>query len=374
MRRLLVLVTICACLASVPSPGQSLTDFATWGTQLRGAVTDFFGPTSTGVSWSSRRDIGNFCDLAFSPLHNGAGNPLYHPLLYPETRCLLRSFLVRGWDDMVAAMDDDPPTATGVRVFYTYASGVIIEAWFDDGMGQLVPFRVAIDFTDMIFFFNEAVNPPPCVPSAAMEARIDAIADRIDVYLITHSHPDHASFRLINAMIARGKPTVSTANAVALIAANGIVDPTILAVPAGTYTLHPQVEMKVHAGAQVTTPNNVYFLNFDVPVNQSSPNDGVTVAHFGDNDDASLAWTVITEIAPWANDHVIFVNYSNYDPVVGQTLISDVRIQSPTYELFHFATPGTVYGMHIPTEANYNPAGRLPLFWGEGFRYPQDMP
>ena len=116
------------------------------------------------------------------------------------------------------------------------------------------------------------------------------------------------------------------------------------------------------------------FFNFDVEVDPTSANDGVTFAHFGDQNGPGLVPHVANLVSTgFIRDYVIVANYSNYEPMVGTLLDYDVRLTSPTYQLYHFFLVDAQVGMRIPAEDDIDPTRRVPLFWGEMIHCPGDV-
>ena len=399
--------SISACLLSIVlstsagfAQSEDLDAFEALGYDLRKAITDYFGYTATGSNYATRREVGLLMDDVMIARQTVPGMPDYHPFLNPALRSFTRSFFLQSLDEMIEAMDTATPTTSGVHVYYIQSSGVVVEAWFPAADGTLEPFRVGIDVSDDVVWLSEILSPF-AVDHHEFNLRWASLAERVDVLLTSHIHPDHWSPRFIAEMLIRGKPVYGPSQFCAVIRNLAASSPTnpmgldalaaidfmliqaesplLAALAPGTHTLRPGVDVNIHLGSQALSAtnvveNNVMFVNFDVTVDSMSANDGVTFVHFGDENGSALLPHVVDLVATgFVRDYVIVANYSNFEPLVGALLDYDVRLTTPTYQLAHFFAPDAQVGMRIPTEANVDPSSRLPLFWGEGILCPGDV-
>ena len=383
--------------------GQDLTAFQNLGRDLRESIATSFGYTATGSNYATRRLIGNVFDDVFVARQSAPGFPTYHPFLQPSLRCFTRAFFLQSLDELIDAMDAGSPSSTGVRFYYVQASGVIAEVWLpNDSDGTLEPYRIGFDLSDDIVWLAEIIEPT-CLAHAAFDFRWAALADRIDVLFVSHVHPDHWAPRIVTDMIARGKPVfvpqdmytrlqalsqmsppsptpLNPQEAIDELFGLPFSSPLLTVLLPGRYSLRTAVEVDVFLGEQTVgagnpVENNVLFVNFDVPVDVTSGDQGITFVHFGDQNGPGLVAHVAGLVASgYVYDDVVVANYSNYEPQVGALLDFDVRLITPTYELAHFFALDANVGMKIPESPGAAPPYRVPLFWGEGVHYPNDLP
>jgi hypothetical protein len=175
-------------------------------------------------------------------------------------------------------------------------------------------------------------------------------------------------------MINRGKPIYVTQETFLYATLIGLPTAGVSVLQTGQTTINPWVERAVHQGAQLGYQNNITLLTFDVPV-AGSATTGVTFGAFGDFD-GQTNWVSFLQglvTTGFLKDHVIVSNYSDWDPVGTAILSPDVRLQTPLFDFGHPVDTTQPFGMHIPIEAQFNAAARVPLFFGESFLYPQDL-
>lgn len=347
---------------------------------LRAAIRDYFGIHASGSDYATRKAIADAMDGFMAWQVDPAGTTIYHPFLYPESTCFMRSFLNESLKQMIAEMDADAlaPQAIGMKIWYTSENGTLIQVMLPTGPGgALQPFRIMFDFSDLVMTFSQQLSPG-CIGSSEFSTIVQDIAQRINLYSSSHEHPDHWSLQLLTAMQALGKPCVMTPTMVALTAIHGYSTANFYSIPTGVYPLAPGISLGVFNGAQIIQftgdpaptyiQNNVVFISFDIPVD-GSPNDGVTFMHSGDNNDPGIAAFLATATSAGAiKPHVVVANGL---ASLGAGSV-DLTIGSPVFEVTHPA--GANLFMNMPPEGGLNPAAWMPLFWGESIRYPLDLP
>lgn len=371
-------VLAAAVLATAASAQVPVGYYENIGTIARQDIATVHGIHSHGANYDFRKSFFDLLDIAWSPTLAPGGGIAYHPFLYAEVSHFTRAFLLESWDQAIAQMDAAAanPPADGVRVYALGGNSVIVETFIPTGPGgALAPFRVSVDFSDLTWIFSGALHPGT-VTSSDVLARINAFADRIDSNMITHQHPDHFSVDMINAMNQRGKPTIMPNGMIAAGLQYGFSWPTAISAGSGVYPVSPYIEVAIHTGYQYDVECNVYFINFLHPSPTSQLGDGVTFIHFGDNEELVGLGTLITQLVGtgFIKDTVITANLGALPQAMIQQLSPDVRLQTPAYEFSHFAGEGGWFGANYPIESQFNPAQRLPLFWGESFHWPSDLP
>lgn len=347
---------------------------------LRQAIRQNFGIHATGSNYSTRKLIADSMDQLMGWQVDSTGQTLYHPFLYPEIACFSRAFLIESLEEMIAEMDADAaaPQAVGVKAWYTSENGVLFQVMLPTGPGgSLRPFRVMYDFTDLFVDLSGAVGPG-CIAQSEWNTVVSQIAQRIDLMCISHIHPDHTSATLVGAMHLLNKPILVPASILYVAMNAGFNVSNFYVVPQGVWTLSPYITLSVFNGNQIIywtngnppdyVENKVHIFSFNVPVD-GSPNDGVTVTHFGDNSDPALTPFLNGLVAQGViKPHVVTAN----GLAATTTWATDVRIASPLWEITHVAGPGSQ--MNMPYEGLIVPSQWMPLFWGESIHYPLDFP
>ncbi|MCA9002993.1 MAG: hypothetical protein KDB61_13800, partial [Planctomycetes bacterium] len=156
----------------------------------------WFGPESSGANWQTRKVLADTLDATmWTP------NIQQHPLLDPELGPFVSLYHhARVWHGIDALAHDPAPTS-GVRLGKWYSSGWSLQFRQPNGHN----FTVMVDFSDGPF------TPSPTTPNlVSVEVlQLDALANNIDAYFITHSHIDHVSPYLVSRMLQLGKLVVA---------------------------------------------------------------------------------------------------------------------------------------------------------------------
>ncbi|MCA9322703.1 MAG: MBL fold metallo-hydrolase [Planctomycetes bacterium] len=151
---------------------------------------DAHGPLSVGATWSDRKAHFDFLDAIMHVPPQITQHPLADPIRAQFIAALHLERLDRTIRQLKAVPFD---LNEHFRLHKLYSSSWIIETPTS---------ALAIDFCTGFFYLSGF--------QGFRFDQIDALADRLDAYLITHPHPDHYSPQLIQAMLLRGKPVYVT--------------------------------------------------------------------------------------------------------------------------------------------------------------------
>lgn len=352
-----------------------VTPFEQLAVTVRDDIVNINGIHSVGVDYATRKFYFDVFDVAWQPTLSAPGVIAYHPFLTPDVVDFTRAFFLRSWDQAIDDMDAGSPNPNGLRVYNFGGSSVVLEAYLPIGTeGSLKPYRIAVDFSDLTLLAS-GIMMPTTITNADIEARTDALAERIDIQFNTHAHLDHFSLSFTAAMDDRQHPSVMPPGMLALGIQYGFALPTMVAAATGVFPGMPMIDAYVYTGYQWNLDCNVYVFNFNVPVS-GGPNDGITFIHFGDNEDVAGAGAFLNALMSSGiiKNHVMTANCSNPQAMAMSLVIPDVKFMTPTWEFSHFNGEGGWFGANCPTRQNLNPAVRLPLFPGESVHYPSDFP
>lgn len=356
-----------------PTTGQTpISSLAVYAYPLS-SLMDACGPESTGIFWDWRQAIISAFNVLFAPVLEWG----YHPLLDANVGSFCSLYHEVRMNKALDTFVNGPRPGPGeIRITQLYSSGYFLET---------TTMRAVVDLA------VETFNPTPlnnAYMTPITPAFLATVAQYADISFITHAHIDHMSPYFAQEMAMLGKPVVVTqeirdavvnegyswANAL-VVPQNGVtyslpsqnpipgVSPETL-----TYTAHQGMQYMGWLNAQGTIPDlsnpynvqcNCYIINFS-NANQTTD---ITVAHYGDNNDASIALTQQT----WAANGIVpnvILSLGQTAPALMQYAAPQVNVKScHNLEMHHFLNHGLVL---LPTQASMNPLA-LVLTWGESY-------
>lgn len=313
-----------------------------------------YDPHSTGNDWDVRKAIADFLDLVMDTVDIES-----HPLLHPDLGPFISKFHQARWWEAINTLANVPPPVTGVRSLKLYSSSWIIQA--KDGNGS---FNVGIDVCDGPF------GPSTYTPfnHQVSNAQIQAMADLLDVYFITHIHGDHLSARLIYEMLLRGKPIIATQEVKNEAMLLGAPNAASITVPSGgsTHTLGPLTWTSFDGwqyGGFLDAAQTIPDVNHPFNVTNNSflfSLNGKDIVHFGDNNDPGITSFLQTKLNQgWSPD--LQMNMGQLQPTLEPMISPEQRFLSHDLEFHHFGDSFLSMEVH---QSGPNIQRRV-LMWGE---------
>lgn len=314
-----------------------------------------FDPESQGNDWAIRKLITDFIDFAcYTPSYEL--HPLFDPALGPFISLLHHA----RWWESINTLSNTPPPATGVRVLKLYSSSWIVQG--TDAGGARFTFGVDIAEGP----FGTSVSTPNNQPVEI--AQIQALANILDAYFITHIHGDHVSAQLVYEMLIRNKPVIctqlikthalylQTPNAASMIVPTTTSEQTIGPL---TWTAFRGGQYGSFLDAAMTIPNLTDPFNVENNCYMFRLN-GKEILHFGDNNDVGVIPFLQQKMtAGWTPD--IQFNLGQLAVALGAMFTPQHRFLTHDLEFHHF---GASFLLLQESSAGPN-SNRRVLFWGE---------
>ena len=339
---LLVMVAVLSC----PFRATAQNSPEGWALAVSAAL-DQYSPTGIGQDWLDRKTIFDVLDITMDvpPQQH------LHPFVFPDKAEFIGALHAIRLNKLIDGLDNDPPLpgGAGVRLYKMYSSGWVIAT---------PQAKVGIDLC-MGFFWVTGFPGHD-------QGMIDALADRLDAYLITHSHFDHYSAQLAAAMVLRGKPVHMPHDMHWGAVAMGLPLATLLNSPPTDSTLTiGDVTVTNFIGHQfggfldeeatIPDPNGPSVQNQCWLIDAN----GVGVLHVGDNNDIDfLPWLAGKLSAGWQVDVTLNLGRWHYN-LLNMTQ-PGFTMQSHEWEFSH---PYPAFKKLDQTNAFTS--SKVVLFWGE---------
>lgn len=348
-------VLILACSSAKDVQAQELVDYAY---PVSGWVNTY-GPESDTSAWSIRKAIGDFLDVVTDTVDMES-----HPLLHPALGPFISKFHQARWWETIGRIANEPLPATGVRAFKLYSSSWIIQC--KNGNRK---FTFGVDICEGPF--QATAYTPNNTP--VLNSQIQAMANALDAYFVSHIHGDHLSSRLIYEMLLRGKPVIATQEVKNDVILFGAPNPHMVIVPDSedaqnigplTYTCFQGYQYGGFLDPAQTIPdlnhpfntsNNAFIFNLN----------GKDIVHFGDNNDAGIVPFLQEKMnAGWSPD--LQMNLGHYHTTLAPMMNPQERFLSHDLEFHHF---GNAF-LSLLVNSNGPAHARRVLIWGEHIDIP----
>lgn len=264
----------------------------------------------------------------------------------------------RNWALLDKVANEPLPAPGDLVVVKGYSS-----AWAVKGSNGT---KVFFDHSDTPLHPNGWV---PNLPDGITTQQLDLAAVQADIAFITHLHSDHMSPYFILQMITNNKPVIVTQEIKDSAVASGAWYATYLTVPQSGVTYNfGNVSFVAYPGIQymgfldpantIPDPSNPYNVQnnaFLVSI------DGVTVAHFGDNNDPGIVpWVAQMAAQGWTPSVVLQI--ASFGAQIVSYWAPEMNFRSHYLEFMHL--PGG--GFHQLEETWFGPdVNDMRLFWGE---------
>ncbi len=359
MRASIVATLLALILAAPPSApaqtgGSANPPLSVFSYPMSGWM-DTWGPVSQGYDWTVRKALGDLVDLAtWTP--NIANHPLLDPELGPFITLLHEARVWRG----ITRLASNSVPANAVRLVKFYSSGWAIQA--KDASGAT--FAIMVDFSDGPF--APGPGAPGLVPLTPPQ--LDALANQLDAYFISHSHIDHISPYLMYRMLLDGKLVVAPLEVKIQALLGGYPNAQNIVSPSTSAPIQfGPVTFRVFSGWQygsfldpartIPDPNDPFNVQNNAYAFQVN---GATIAHFGDNNDPGIL-TFADDLmqSGWTPD--ICLNLGSYYTALGTLFQPQLRFHSHDLEFHHF---GNNFLLEQISQAGPNNLRRV-LFWGD---------
>ncbi len=320
-----------------------------------------YDPNATGTNWAVRKAITDFIDFAcYVPSYE------LHPLFDPALGPFISLFHHARWWETLNVLSNSPPPATGVRVLKLYSSSWIVQG--HDAGGNRFTFGVDVCEGP----FAATAYTPNNTPVEL--AQVQAMANILDAYFITHIHGDHVSAQLVYEMLVRNKPVICTQeiknHALYLNTPNAA---SMMIVPTDTsdhqigpltWTAFPGWQYGSFLDPAMTIPNlndpfnvenNAYLFRLN----------GKDIIHFGDNNDVGIVPFLSQKLlAGWTPD--LQFNLGQLATTLEPMYTPQLRFLTHDLEFHHFGNAFLLL-QESATGPNVN---RRVLVWGEHLDVP----
>ncbi|MFT7619139.1 MAG: hypothetical protein ACI97A_002788 [Planctomycetota bacterium] len=345
-----IVVLILGCSGTQRTQAQELVDYAY---PVSGWI-NAYGPNSQSSDWVTRKSLGDFLDIVMDTVDMPS-----HPLLHPALGPFISKFHHARWWETINTIANEPLPATGVRAIKLYSSSWIIQC--QDGDDD---FTFGIDIAEGPF--GPSIYTPNNTP--VQTGQVQAMANALDVYFVSHIHGDHLSARLIYEMLLRGKPVVATQEIKDDIIMFGAPNTHLVIVPDSensqtigplTYTCFQGWQYGAFLDAAQTIPdpdhpfntsNNAFIFNLN----------GKDIVHFGDNNDSGIVPFLQTKLNEgWSPD--LQMNLGHYHTTLAPMMNPEQRFLSHDLEFHHF---GNAF-LSLLVNPNGPSTNRRVLIWGE---------